>query len=170
MKEDSRMIKAIRMIKISAVITLMLMLLTSCEGGTVRDTEEKEYVFFIGSERISVGADLDDAVGRLGEPNYFRKNLSCASDGFDELYVYDGFRIIGMRIGTACSITKIEITSDIYKTAEKVGIGDKRELVREVYGDGISVSEQAVEYVGVSCKLQFHFRDDRVVSVKYVEK
>ncbi len=150
--------------------TLLIAVLTSCEESVLSDREKKEYRLRVGELRFSVGDDLDETVKRLGEYNSFKSTPSCASDGFDEMYVYNGFRIMGSRSDGKCLITKIELTNDSIRTAENVGVGDNVERVTAVYGKESLSSMHAVEYVGENCRLQFYHDDGRVVSIKYVEK
>ncbi len=171
MKNNICHIKRHNAVMAAALLLLLLLLsLASCEERTPAEAEKREYHFRAGEARISVGDDLDRAVKALGEYNSFKSTPSCASDGFDELYVYNGFRITGRRSAGRCLITKIELTNDLIKTAEGVGIGEVEEKIAAVYGKGSSSSPHTVEYVGDNCRLQFSIKEGRVAAIKYVEK
>ena len=153
-----------------SVMTVMLalfLLLCSCNveesGG-----EGVEYVFESGEARVSVGDDADEVLAALGEYRSSHISPSCASEGEEIMYVYDGFRITSAPCGERNFIYIIELTSDAVSTPEGISVGAARDEVVSAYGYGYRAVGESLEYRSDTCILQFVVREGRVSSVRYI--
>ncbi len=153
------------MSRLACIIVILICALSGCD--TEYGSIPENYFFAADDVSLAVGGDADEAVRLLGEPNSHSSAESCAGGGFDELYIYNGFRLKGYREGETCLITSIELTNDTVSTAEGVFIGDGADKLEKVYGEGEAFSG-GVFYLAKSCELRFFISEDRVVSIKYV--
>ncbi|MGM9644643.1 MAG: hypothetical protein ACI3X1_06110 [Eubacteriales bacterium] len=154
--------------KIICLIVLTLScFLSACDGGGKAPPPEK-YFFAAEGVTFSVGDDADEVTARLGECNSSASAPSCAGEGFDEVYRYNGFRIFAHRDANGAKIAEIDLVSDLLPTAEGAFIGDSADRIKEIYGEGDGFSG-GVEYRAEGCRLRFFITDGRVTGIKYLE-
>lgn len=150
-------------------ITVLALCLVLCGCGRENiDDGGGGYCFISNGVTLSVGEDADRIIRDLGEPNNCSKAESCADEGIDEIYVYNGFSIFVHRKNGKGIITAININNDAVQTPEGARIGDSREKITGIYGKG-NESNGISKYVGEASTLIFYFRNDRVSAIKYVE-
>ncbi len=142
-------------------------LFVGCDNARERN-RENELSVYINDVGFSVGDDADSVTSRLGHANYYSCVSSCAGEGEDELYIYNGFKIIAHRTDRGSEIVSIELTNDLLSTKEGVSIGDSAKTVSEKYGEGRAFSG-GVEYKDEGCVLRFFIRDGRVKAIKYLK-
>lgn len=152
--------------KIFFCILVFLCLLVSCEQG--ENAPPDRYFFTAEGVTFSVGDDADEVTARLGGCNSSASAPSCAGEGVDEVYRYNGFKIFAHRANGRTTITEIEVTNDTLPTAEGVFIGDDADKIIEIYGEG-EVFSGGVEYRAKVCRLRFFITDGRVTGIKYLE-
>lgn len=140
--------------------------LSACDVMTEKK-DKREFYFSTRGVTFTVGDDADAFLCVLGEPNCIRVAPSCAGVGEDELYIYDGFRIYAHRDDKQCRVSVIELTNDTVMTAEGAKIGDSRERLKALYGEGVE-KNGSVEYLGNLCRLCFSLCDGRVSLIKYI--
>lgn len=154
-------------INILVCVLMLLCLATSCrEEGKTGITEK--YSLNVNNVTFSVGDDVDEVTARLGECNSMSSAPSCAGGGFDEVYRYNGLKILAHRDAKGAKITEIDLLSDLLPTAEGVFIGDDADKIKEIYGEGEGFSG-GVEYRAEGCRLRFFITDGRVTGIKYLE-
>lgn len=139
----------------------------ACEANAPQGSK-REYYFISDGVAFTLGDDADKAVEALGEPNSISRAPSCAGEGQDELYIYNGFKIYAHRDEHACRVNAIELTNDTVKTEEGARIGDKSEKIIEIYGKG-EENNGVIEYSGEGCILRFLVREGRVSGIKYLQ-
>lgn len=154
-------------INIFFCILMFLCLFTSCREEGKTGIPEK-YFLNVKNVSFSVGDDADEVTARLGECNSSSSAPSCAGEGIDEVYRYNGFKIFAHRANGRTTITEIEVTNDTLPTAEGVFIGDDADKIKEIYGEGEDFSG-GVEYRAEGCRLRFFITDGRVTGIKYLE-
>ena len=148
---------------------LSLCIVPVLAGCAEKHSDLPDYTFTAGGADIAVGDDIDSIAARAGECNGFSSSPSCAGDGADEMYVYNGYRIFVFRAGDTCRITSIELTNDTVRTREGIRIGDSRSAVIAAYGESYSLSGNRMIYRGKNATLQFFLKDGKVLSIKYLE-
>ena len=154
--------------KIKCLLALVFVfILSACDGGGKAPPPDR-YFFTVGDVTFSVGDDADEVTARLGECNSSASVPSCAGEGFDEVYRYNGFKIFAHRANGRAMITEIEVTNDTLPTAEGLFIGDDADKITEIYGEGDGFSG-GVEYRAEGCRLRFFITDGRVTGIKYLE-
>ena len=154
-----------------AIVLIILFALAACtdEIEQTPSPVAPKYLFLRDGESIGAGESAS-CVSRLGEYRSRRAVGSCAGDGQDVLYVYDGFRITvyGENSDGGGYIQMIEITNDTISTAEGIFIGANVESVIRAYGEEYTEVGEGLRYVGENCILQFSVRQGTVTSIKYI--
>ena len=151
------------------VFALLLACLSLCSCDINSESERaREYCFESKGISFTVGDDSERVVAALGNPNLKLSSVSCADEGMDVVYSYNGFKIYSHKRDMQGIITEIDITSDAIQTPEGIRIGDSTDRVLEKYGEGNYVNG-AIEYIGRKCVLRFYMRDGRVSRIKYTE-
>ena len=154
--------------KIKCLLALVFVfILSACDGGGKAPPPDR-YFFTVGDVTFSVGDDADEVTARLGECNSSASVPSCAGEGFDEVYRYNGLKILAHRDAKGAKITEIDLLSDLLPTAEGVFIGDDADKIKDIYGEGEGFSG-GVEYRAEGCRLRFFITDGRVTGIKYLE-
>ena len=159
-----------RKITAFALACLILILLAACaDKKESPPSDAPRYLFLRDGESIAAG-DSATFVSRLGEYRSRRAVGSCAGEGEDVLYVYDGFRITvyGESDDGDGYIQMIEITNDTISTAEGIFIGADVGSVIRAYGAEYTEVGEGLRYTGQNCILQFSVRQGIVTSIKYI--
>ena len=65
-------------------------------------------------------------------------------------------------------MTAIELTNDVFSTAEGICIGADSNALRDVYGAPDTVSGAMLEYKSGEVRLQFSISDGKVKAIKYL--
>lgn len=125
----------------------------------------KGYVFTYNGTSIQVDADAAPIVSALGDPVSYFDAASCAFEGLDKFYSYNGFELNTYPSGDKDYISAIVFRDDSVSTDEGVCIGDSADKVKEVYGEGTEESGMLV-YEKDGMKLCFVVKDT-VVSIEY---
>ena len=149
-----------------AILLTVCLLFACCEGKG--EINKSDYCFSYQDITFAVGDDTDKTVMLLGEANRISRAPSCAGEGDDELYIYNGFRILSHRDGRGARIYAIELSNDACATTEGVRIGDSVGKVKEIYGNGDDKGTR-IEYAGERCRLVFYLQNGKVYMIKYVE-
>lgn len=152
-----------------ALLTLTLCF-AACGGG--KTAKGGALYFKVNDTKITIGADADDTIDKLGR--WISQNSSDSCGGFsgkDYIYTYSGYRVSTTPSKDGQIICKIELTDDSVKTPQGVYIGMSRAdaeaamkgFTAESVGDNLVYTEGNV-------KLQIIFRDGSVSGIVYVAK
>lgn len=132
-----------------------------------KEAAAKGYVFIYNDVAVEIDADAAPVVEGLGESVSYFEAASCAFEGLDKVYTYNGFELDTYPAGEEDRISAVVIKDDSVSTAEGVSIGDSLAKVEETYGsDGVSEGGMIV-YQKDGMKLCFILQDDAVVSIEY---
>lgn len=125
---------------------------------------ESKYVLTYLGCPLPMNADFAPLLAYLGEPaNYFEAE-SCAFDGLDKTYTYDGVEIVTYPDGDVDRVSYVRILSDAVSTPEGITIGSTPEEVAAAYGDD---SGTQYNYEDGDCLFSVLFRDGAAISVEY---
>lgn len=141
------------------------------EGSTGSMQEEQEsadgYVFTFNGTAMTADADAGPIVDKLGEPVSYYEAASCAFEGLDKIYSYNGFDLNTYPSGDKDYVSAIVLRDDSVSTAEGICIGDSRDKVQEAYGADGSEESGMLVYEKGGMKLCFIFKDDSVAAIEY---
>lgn len=173
----------IKRLVMTAVIMVMSIGLLAC-GEDGRNTaagkenqsqnqkpEERGYVFENGGTAIEIDTKVDIYTSKLGEPKggYYEAK-SCAFDGLDKFWYYDGFTIQAYQKDGVDLVYMVSLTDDTVKTKEGVKIGDTKDKMTSVYGSGCKVDGNMYLYESGNMMLEFNIKDDIIISIAYTLK
>lgn len=121
--------------KIIAFMLAALMLFALCACGETPSedktaepevTVEKNYnkLFYqSGDVKFGIGDDAEEIMDKLGEPMGTFESASCAYQGSDYFFYYDGFEIMANDFGGTLIITGITVDDDTVQIPQGVKIG-----------------------------------------------
>ncbi len=127
----------------------------------------KGYVFTYND--VSVGMDVDAApiVEKLGEPVSYFEAASCAFEGLDKMYTYNGFELDTYPVGDKDYVSSIILKDDSVSTAEGICIGDSIEKLKQAYDGEGEESGGMLVYSKDGMKLCFIMQGEFIISIEY---
>jgi len=136
------------------------------------DAEETDNSFAsirIGNTAVPIDGEAAAILASLGEAKSYDESPSCAFEGMDKIYVYNGFRIQTYTLSGKDYVRSVELLDDTYATPEGVTIGSALETVTAAYGTPTKQTETGLQYVNseLDITLQFLIRDGKVINVQY---
>jgi hypothetical protein len=141
------------------------------EGETKNDTPQtsKGYYFVYNDVNIELGLPVAGIVDELGPARDFYSYPSCAFEGDEKTYVYDGFEITTyMRyVGDTDRIYALVFWDDSVATVEGLRIGDSYEEMVAAYGTEYEEIPGCYVYVREGIALSFSLQDNVIVSITY---
>ena len=124
---------------------------TSGENQSIVDA----YKFSYKGYDIVPGTPIAPVLEALGEPKDQRRDASCAGEGFDIIYMYEGFEIHTYEEGDE-TINGICI-SDALIDVGGVHVGDALDAAKKVYGDPAPQSDDyTLFYIAGNTVLMFN--------------
>lgn len=150
---------------------LMALVLTGCgstQMGVQARKNESGYYFESNGEKIYINAQADALTEKLGAPSGGTyEALSCAFQGKDTFYYYDGFTLQAYEKNGKKYIYTINLEDDTVKTAEGVKIGDSFAAVTTKYGSGYTAAGNTYAYAKDKMTLTFVVENDKVAAITY---
>ena len=124
------------------------------------------YVFTVDGTTIAMNAEVAPILEKLGkEKNYF-ESASCAFEGLDKEYTYNGFVLKTYPLNDVDYVASITLQDDTVATPEGIAIGSELADVTAAYGD--SSSDTKCEYVKGDSQLLILLENGVVTSIQYV--
>ncbi|MGI6084230.1 MAG: hypothetical protein ACOYIF_02145 [Acetivibrionales bacterium] len=175
-------------IKVFVIIMIIMAILAGCgsdtenvdpsptgtstsENNTTNPATEKKskYFFEYNGIAIHMNEDAKPVLEALGEPQNYFESPSCAFQGMDRIYSYNGFDLYTYSDEDDENeyVFTVAFMSDAVATTEGIEIGDKFDKVIEKYGDGYEQSGEQYVYTDENCKLSFLTKDNEVISIEY---
>lgn len=131
------------------------------------EEEHKGYVFVVRDVIVEVDGDAAPVVDALGEPVSYFEAASCAFEGLDKIYTYNGFEIDTYPMQDKDLISSIILKDDSVMTAEGIGIGDSLEKLQQVYGSEGTEEGGMLVYGKDGMKLCFILQGENIISIEY---
>ncbi len=131
------------------------------------ETEHKGYVFVVRDVTLEVDGDAAPVVEALGEPVSYFEAASCAFEGLDKIYTYNGFEIDTYPMQDKDMISSIILKDDSVMTAEGICIGDSLEKLQQAYGSGGTEEGGMLVYGKDGMKLCFILQGENIISIEY---
>ena len=167
------------------ILTMALLLtLTACSSDkeTVEETkietgqemtENKEndstnaYAFEANGVKFTTGDKTQIALDALGEYNETLSAPSCAFEGEDTVYKYDGVEIYSYDKNGEEYISGIFLLDDT-STPEGLKIGSSKEDMIKLYGEDFTENIGSYTYKDGKTNFIVVISDDKVVSISYI--
>lgn len=138
------------------------------ESVSVTQETQDEGVFSFEADGVTItpGEAFDSSALQDADDVY--TVLSCAVDGYDNVYNYTTFEVTAFDSGDG------EVTYSIYfldpniTTPEGLALGDSVDKVTELYGDNYEEDGTALVYTRGETELSIILQDDVVASIEYL--
>lgn len=130
-------------------------------------TEYKGYTFCCQDVVIEMDAEAAPLVAKLGEPVSYFEAPSCAFEGIDKMYTYNGFELDTYPLNDKDYVSAVIFKDDIVSTPEGVSIGDPAEAITAAYGEDMTEEKGMIVYEKDGMKLCFIAAGDSIVSIEY---
>ncbi|WMJ85597.1 hypothetical protein [Anaerocolumna sp. MB42-C2] len=125
------------------------------------------YQFDYQGVTISMNDNAAPIVTALGEPMDYFEAPSCAFQGLDKIYYYNGFDLSTYPGADGDYISAIEFTDDSVSTKEGVFIGKTKDEVIKTYGNDFTEESGSLAYTKGKTKLTFLIENNAVTSINY---
>ena len=118
--------------------------------------------------RIYINEDAQTVTDALGTPpSGTYEALSCAFEGKDTFYYYDGFTLQTYEKDGKKYIYTITLEDDTVNTAEGIKIGDSFAAVTKAYGTDYVAAGNTYAYSKDKMTLTFVMNNDKVSTISY---
>ena len=115
-----------------------------------------------------MNAEADPIVEALGEPISSYDAPSCAFQGTDWIYTYDGFQLNTYPLDDVNYVSSVVFTSDAVATPEGLEIGGTREDMIAAYGEDYTEEYGMCTYTRGDSQLAILFGDGAITSIEYL--
>ena len=145
---------------------------TSAGNATNEKTEDTKvtsegYSFEIDGVTIPMNVDAAPIVEKLGEPVEYFEAASCAFQGLDKIFYYNGFELGTYPNGDKDYVSYVNLLDDSVATDKGVYLGSTLEEVTSAYGNEYTVEGASYVYRLGETKLTFILEEDEVTSITY---
>lgn len=137
------------------------------EADDTEESAQKGYVFLADGVEIAVDMNMKVLEGKLGEPDSYFEEPSCAAQGISKIYTYGSYVIETYPDPSGDLISCIALLDDSVATAEGVDLSMDKDAVIAAYGDVYTEEEGSLTYEKDGMKLHFIFDGDYLVSIEY---
>lgn len=130
---------------------------------------EDPYTFYAGDVRILPRMEADPVIRALGEPAFKFEADSCAYQGKDVYYKYNGFELTVNTPESTPVITAITVVDDTIRVPFENGsiaIGDSAEKLCSVLG--LEAGQEQYDLHSPGVHLQFAVKDNRVSAILFL--
>lgn len=127
--------------------------------------------YFFEYNGVKMGIDdlSEPILKALGEPMHYFEAPSCAFQGMDKIYSYNGFEFQTYTEDGKDYIYSIHFLDDSVTTYEGIGLNASLEDIVDAYGSNYVQSFNQYTYTKGECNLSFILENNEVVSVEYVK-
>ncbi len=125
------------------------------------------YLFTAQGVTIAMDADAAPILEQLGESASYFEAASCAFEGLDKTYTYNGFELDTYPTGDKDYVSAVVLKDDSVATQEGICIGDSRDKVLQAYPDGGTEECGMIIYRKGGMKLVFILKEEEVASIEY---
>ena len=131
---------------------------------------EHEDVLYYESNGVKIRPyDLiEDVMAELGEPDGTFEAASCAYQGSDYFYYYDGFELTVNDLDDEKHVTVINVVDDTVSIPQGVKIGSTEEEMLACMGDDYTVETGVYRFAEDTTTLQIQIEEGSVVLIMYV--
>ncbi len=156
------------------VMVAMSVFLMACDDKGIYEeiesdeTQEKEnFVFIYDTFQIEIGAKWENILPKLGEYSSTFIAESCAYQGTDRYYYYEGFEVMTSEIDGEEILTDIFIESTDIEAFNGLKVGMGLSDMVQVMGPVDKSTDTTYTYCGENVNIQVNTSNDKVVSIEY---
>lgn len=134
---------------------------------TASQEAEDGYSFEMNGVTVPVNVDFAPIYEKLGKETQYYEAASCAFQGLDKMYTYNGFEISTYPNGDKDYISSVYFLDDSVTTKEGIYLGADLGEVIAAYGEDFTEESGEYTYTLGQTKLAFIIEDDSVASITY---
>ena len=144
---------------------------TTAKPEEKKDESKSDENFFFqkGDVKVVMNEPAKAIIEALGEYKNTYEAPSCAFDGTDVVYAYNGFEVLAYAVNGEEKISGVVLRDDTVETPEGIAIGSDRAAVAAAYGE-IEDGAASVTFTKGNCDLLIIFTEDKVSSIQYIAK
>ncbi len=99
------------------------------------DASGDTYTVSLSGTAVTIGGDADALIATLGEPLDYMEAPSCIHEGYDKVYVYDGYSIsTSPRADGTQYVSELSLTSDVVAIDGTLMIGCDVSAIEAKFG------------------------------------
>jgi hypothetical protein len=110
----------------------------------------------------------DDVLSALGNPTQTFEAASCAYQGKDYFYYYDGFQLTINELEGTKRVTAITVSDDTVSIPQGVKIGSTQDEMLSLMGNDYTESTGLYSFVEDTTTLNITIKDGKVASIVYM--
>ena len=134
---------------------------------TNQDTASEGYLFTCQETVIPMNADATPILAKLGKPTDYFEAASCAFQGLDKIYYYQGFELGTYPNGGKDYVSYVNLMDDSVETDEGLTLGSTKEDMLLTYGEGYRMEGSTYTYLLGNSKLTFLLEQDSIIQITY---
>lgn len=161
--------KTIFVLSLAAVL-----LLCACggngSGAAPEAVSENDLSFKSGDIAINILDDAESLLEKLGEPMDYAEFDSCAYQGKDYYYYYDGFQLGVNEVDGKLKVTSVSLSDDTVTTPQGVRIGMSADKALELIPYENEGDSELLVYTNSKTELKLHTKGGKISSIDYAVK
>lgn len=130
--------------------------------------QETVYDFVSGTVTVSMNAEAAPVLKALGTAKKTFEQDSCAYQGKDKVYTYDGFEISTYPVKGVERIASVYFLDETVSTPEGIKIGSKKQEVIDAYGSNYKEEFGVYRYSAGSAELVIYTTNNVVDAIEYL--
>ncbi|HHT96812.1 MAG TPA: hypothetical protein GXZ90_02810 [Clostridiales bacterium] len=131
------------------------------------DKDVPVFSFSTDKTKVLMNKEAEQFVEQLGEPLNSFDAPSCAFQGLDKFYVYNGYELSTYPLNGKDYVNSIDFIDDSVTTEEGIYIGNTLDDVIEKYGTDYEESNGVISYTAGDSILTFVILDNIVENITY---
>lgn len=133
-----------------------------------KQNDESGFEFESNGVTIAINQEAKTVVEKLGDSLDYFEAPSCAFDGMDKIYTYNGFELHTYEVDGVDYVLSVIFLDDSVTTKEGVYLFSSLDDVLEVYGENYTENQGLYTYEKGDTTLSFLIENDEVVSIEYM--
>lgn len=133
------------------------------------EVTKSKYYFEYNGVSIYMNDEAKPILDQLGEPMHFFESPSCAFQGTDRVYTYNGFELYTYTDGDDETeyVFSVAFMNDGVDTREGITLSDKLEKVLSKYGENYTKESEQYTFSDANTNLSFVFENGEVADISY---
>lgn len=135
------------------------------------DDGEKAYSVTYNDVKLTLGANAENALEALGEPNFSQEVFDCGEGNSRMCYRYASLTLYTMKNTDGKeTIDQIEVNDDLVETDKGIAIGSSVTALEEAHGKPTTKADDEWIYTSGSYQLIFDVEDGKVDGIGLLRK
>lgn len=133
-----------------------------------QNQQKEEYSFDSNGVTVNMNAEAAPIILALGEPQDYFEAASCAFQGLDKFYYYNGFEVDTYPLDGVDYVSSVVFSDDSVSTKEGIYIGSTLEEIIAAYGEDYTEESGIYTYTKGKSQLAFVIENNAAKSITYL--